>query len=599
MNFKSLILVFGVVVLAVAVGLFWGCEKNDLTAPQGPGGIALSASSSGFLKGVNAPWHNGFWDFGAHHEWGCGYDPNWWETFFSDLENYNANIARVWVFADGRASPNFDENNVNLVVGLDDCFFDDMDDFLSRASNHGVQVILCLWSFDAMKDYTGEVGKYGGNHKEMFVNSTYIQAFLDKALAPMVDRYAGNSAIYSWEIINEPEWAMSISGGGGTPQELTEEQMQNFVGKCAACIHSHGGSGVSVGSASWKWCSTIELKDYWSDSELQAASGESGAYVDIVQVHYYNWMHPWFDCFDYDLSYFYTGSKPVIIGECPAVGDEYHTTQDMINAAYNNGYVGIVYWSYAGVDGMGSWNDCKDEINNFSGGGTTTTSGTTSTTTTAATTSTTTTAGTTTTTVAGNCDCGTCNWYGSNVPACCTQTTGWGWQDGGCNRTCVGCQTCIDAGQTCTNCTQCGGATTTTTTAATTSTTTTSATTSTTTTAATTSTTTTAATTSTTTTAATTTTTAATTTTTSGTGETCSPVDAEISASFTQNGAGEYCWTATSCNYINSWNLSSLTVNGVDFTNKWASGSNLPAKIDGKWYIHYEGNYGWSHFELR
>jgi hypothetical protein len=215
------------------------------------------------------------------------------------------------------------------------------------------------------------------------------------------------------------------------------------------------------------------------------------------------------------------------------------------------------------------------------GGGTTstTTTAATTTTTTAATTSTTTTAGTTTTTAAGNCNCGTCRWFGADVPACCTQTTGWGWQDGGCNRTCVGCQTCIDAGQTCTNCTQCGGATTTTTTAATT--TTTSATT-----------TTTAATTS-------TTTTSATTTTTSGTGETCSPVDAAISAPFTQNGAGEYCWTATSCNYINSWNLEELTINGVDFTNKYAFGSNLPAKIDGKWYIHYVGNYSWSHFELR
>jgi len=97
----------------------------------------------------------------------------------------------------------------------------------------------------------------------------------------------------------------------------------------------------------------------------------------------------------------------------------------------------------------------------------------------------------------------------------------------------------------------------------------------------------------------TTTTSATTTTTSGGGGETCSPVDASISAPFTQNGAGEYCWTATSCNYINSWNLSSLTINGENFTNKWASSSNLPAKINGNWYIHYEGNYNWSHFELR
>jgi glucuronoarabinoxylan endo-1,4-beta-xylanase len=150
---------------------------------------------------------------------------------------------------------------------------------------------------------------------------------------------------------------------------------------------------------------------------------------------------------------------------------------------------------------------------------------------------------------------------------------------------------------------------TTTTTAATTSTTTAATTTSTT---ATTSTTTTATST-TTTTATTTSTTAATTTTTAGTtttttaasttttasGQTCSPVDAAITAPFTKEGAGTFCWTATVCSYINSWNLNTLTVNGVNFTNTYASSSQLPAKIDGNWYIYYNGSYSWGHFELK
>jgi glucuronoarabinoxylan endo-1,4-beta-xylanase len=136
-------------------------------------------------------------------------------------------------------------------------------------------------------------------------------------------------------------------------------------------------------------------------------------------------------------------------------------------------------------------------------------------------------------------------------------------------------------------------ATTTTTTTATSTTTTTATTTSTT--AATTTTT---AGTTTTTTAATTTTTAGTTTTTA-TGQTCSPVDAAITAPFTKEGAGTFCWTATACSYINSWNLTTLTVNGVNFTNTYASSSQLPAKIDGNWYIYYNGSYGWSHFELK
>ena len=575
--------------------------------------VSVLAKASDFQKGVNAPWHNGFWDFGEHYLWGHGYDSSWWENFFSDLENYNANIARIWVFADGRCSPDFDENNVNLVTGFDQYFYDDMDDLLSRANNHNVMVILCLWSFDAMEDFTSDAGIYAGNHKDMFTNSQYIQAFLDNALAPMVERYAANSAIYSWEIINEPEWAMSISGAGTTTQTLTEEEMQNFVGKCAACIHNHGGSGVSVGSASWKWYSDIELKNFWSDSELQAASGESEAYLDIVQVHYYNWMHPWFDPYDYNLDYFYTGSKPVIIGECPAAGDEYHTPEEMINATYNNGYAGIVYWSYVGGDNVGNWDDCKDEIYNFSGGTTTTTTSGTTTTTTAGTSTTTTTAATTTTTTTGGgctCDAGcasrtvkTLPFTQNGVGEYCWETSGtfnyvnsWNLQVLEINgvdytnkwsnsfpakingvyyiyyKSTLGWGHFEATGS---------GGTTTTTTAGTSTTTTTAATT-------------------TTTTAATTTTTAVTTTTTTvAAGCTCDAgceSRTSISPPFTKEGAGEYCWETTSLgNYINSWGLEKLEINGVDYTNIW-SGS-FPAKINGVYYVYYKGSQAWSHFE--
>jgi hypothetical protein len=45
--------------------------------------------------------------------------------------------------------------------------------------------------------------------------------------------------------------------------------------------------------------------------------------------------------------------------------------------------------------------------------------------------------------------------------------------------------------------------------------------------------------------------------------------------------------------------VTTLTVNGVNFTNTYASSSQLPAKIDGNWYIYYNGSVGWSHFELK
>ncbi|GAB4213156.1 MAG: hypothetical protein OHK0022_49940 [Roseiflexaceae bacterium] len=82
-----------------------------------------------------------------------------------------------------------------------------------------------------------------------------------------------------------------------------------------------------------------------------------------------------------------------------------------------------------------------------------------------------------------------------------------------------------------------------------------------------------------------------------GTG-TCSPLTATVSVPFTFDGAGTFCWRTTSLgSYINSWNMTSLRINGVDFTNRWAN--SYPPAINGYWYISYNGPYPWSHFEIR
>ncbi len=85
-----------------------------------------------------------------------------------------------------------------------------------------------------------------------------------------------------------------------------------------------------------------------------------------------------------------------------------------------------------------------------------------------------------------------------------------------------------------------------------------------------------------------------------GGGSACSPVNATIAAPFTRDGAGTFCWqTSNLGSYINSWNLNQLTINGVDFTNKWTAASSYPPKINGYWYVRYSGDYAWSHFEAK
>ena len=85
-----------------------------------------------------------------------------------------------------------------------------------------------------------------------------------------------------------------------------------------------------------------------------------------------------------------------------------------------------------------------------------------------------------------------------------------------------------------------------------------------------------------------------------GTGGTCSPVTSTITAPFSFDGAGTFCWQAsTLATYINSWNTTSVSVNGVSYSNIWVATGSLPAKINGFWYISYTSTVAWGHFEAK
>jgi hypothetical protein len=73
-----------------------------------------------------------------------------------------------------------------------------------------------------------------------------------------------------------------------------------------------------------------------------------------------------------------------------------------------------------------------------------------------------------------------------------------------------------------------------------------------------------------------------------------------ITAPFTKDGAGTLCWQiATIPSYINSWNTTSVTINGVNETNLYVATGSLPAKVNGLWTINYSASVSWAHFEAK
>ncbi|MGC1378760.1 MAG: cellulose binding domain-containing protein [Anaerolineales bacterium] len=80
----------------------------------------------------------------------------------------------------------------------------------------------------------------------------------------------------------------------------------------------------------------------------------------------------------------------------------------------------------------------------------------------------------------------------------------------------------------------------------------------------------------------------------------CSPVTSTIAAPFTYDGTGTFCWQSSNLGtYINSWNLTSLTVNGVSELNVYVAAGSLPTKINGYWYVSYNSTVSYGHFETK
>lgn len=325
-----------------------------------------------FLQGANIPWRYCGADFGNHYQWGNLYDSTWYETTFADCKANKVNTIRFWVHVDGRATPEFNSNG--FVTGFDSNFYSNMDDFLNRAKKHDLMVILCLWSFDMTKNFTSSAGQYAGMHADLITDTAKTNSYIKKALIPMVERYKNQCNLLAYEIINEPEWSMNISGGGNTTQTVTAKQMQRFVGMCADAIHWYSNKMVTVGSACLKWNSdkysgtTPTDKNYWSDNEIKSGYPGSKSYLDFYQIHYYDWMSDtWiFDPFNlnYPLTYWQL-DKPTIIGECPPKSSKYSNKKQLINAKKNN-FSGVLFWSYGATDGIGNFIDFKNDIANYS-----------------------------------------------------------------------------------------------------------------------------------------------------------------------------------------------------------------------------------------
>lgn len=495
-----------------------------------------------WFNGINTPWHL-FVDFGR-----SDFNYQWWEDEFARYADNNINLARVWIHCSGEVSPDIDETG--YVSGASDLFWEHMDHLMSVAGSNGVYVMPALLSFDITKDGYSTFQRW----RNWLQSPANIQSYIDNVLIPLVQRYDNEPYLLAWEICNEPEWMFENTEHG--PQAF--EDVQRMHAMLAAAVHENSSKFVTTGSAAPKWNSPIydDWGDYegnmFSDEALSSLIGNPNAYLDFYQYHWYPWQTEWMESpFTQTTAEYGVDDRPVIVGESEGndVCDQYicQTVTEMYENAYQNGFDGVCAWKTPQNDGHGTFENIAVATNNFylnhpnlvyPGGSEPVPVTGVDISDVTLTIETGETYQLTAMVLPADARDKRVSWTSANPTV--ASVTNSGLVTGVTTGTVTVTVTTSDGGFTasCNVTVEAGD----------------------------------------------------------GSGGDCSnPV--ALALPHTQQGEGEFCWvTSGNISYINSWNMEVVEINGVDFTNLYAT--NLPDRIGGNYFIYYRANVGWANLTI-
>ena len=133
-----------------------------------------------YMNGCDTPWNN--WD----NDFGGAYNSVFWESEFTKLQNDGINSVRIWISCGGDLQPYI--NTDGTVTGVSAAFWNNVDDMVSRAKNHGLYIMPTMMSFDHVKNANQKYQSW----RNMFNDSSKVRTFINNYLVPFVVRYKDN-----------------------------------------------------------------------------------------------------------------------------------------------------------------------------------------------------------------------------------------------------------------------------------------------------------------------------------------------------------------------------------------------------------------------
>lgn len=293
-----------------------------------------------FLLGGNLPWVDFGADFGGLSAWnqrGVSGKMEAARVKIRALRQSGVRVIRWWMFPriHGEAIT-FDAsgNPTGLGRGVEA----DVHAALRLAHEEDVYLQLTLFSFDNFKPAAMESGvAFRGladvvrtPAKRMKMVSNVVSA-----LGQIVEKSTYKARMQSWDLVNEPEWAVAGPGVGGDEafdpmhdlETVDHASMLAFLKEMKAALkRANPGSQITVGAAALKW------RRAWLDV------GQ-----DFLTFHYYDWVDQWYPA-KKPLADWGLPAVPVVIGEFPPAGLNGTVLDRLLKMWLDNGYAGAFVW---------------------------------------------------------------------------------------------------------------------------------------------------------------------------------------------------------------------------------------------------------------
>ena len=349
--------------------------QQPITAPSvAPGGLDCSATcnfASGvpvdcatrFHYGVNYAWDQFAGDFGGVSAWcapGVSRNPRV-ATAFADMRAHGVDAIRWWVWPDLRGD-GVALDAGGTPTGIGGTTYADIEAALALAAQADLHIQFCLFSFDNFRpDRTTNSGRFIRGTQPIVIDDAKRAALIENVVRPFVRAVNADphrDRVVAWDVINEPEWAISGSDAYGdepftpqtTLQTVTHPQMEAFVRDVIAGIRAESPAPITVGSAAAKWPRA------WSAVD-----------VDFVSIHIYDWVNMYWPYSASPAQLMLPAGKPVVMGEFPLGGLTGVPYTQMLESWYGNGYAGAMGWAVngGGSNAAFSWSMGKAAVKTF------------------------------------------------------------------------------------------------------------------------------------------------------------------------------------------------------------------------------------------